>query len=91
MPLDAAGHTEELESAYQKALSGTESVGEGTESVFNNIGDAKAKFKEVWPDVKNGLELLRTLSGMVPGVGAIVTTVIGVVITAGEAAFKAVS
>ncbi len=73
-----------LEAAYASALSqagGVEASG----------ADIKAKFKELWPQVKQGLALLQQLSGLVPGVGSVVGVVIGIVLAAGDAADKAIT
>lgn len=80
----ATGQSADLERLFNEHLNGP-----AVESV--NLDQIKAKFKELWPTVKQGLDLLKQLAGIVPGVGTIVGTVIGIVIASGDAAFKAVS
>jgi len=47
-------------------------------------------FCDKWPDVKNALNLLSTLIGVVPGVNIGVKAAIGVIIAVGDAVSKAV-
>jgi hypothetical protein len=54
-----------------------------------NIENAKSKFKEIWPQVEQGLDLLKQLAGVVPGVGPFVAIGAGAVVAAGDAAYKA--
>ena len=47
-------------------------------------------FCQVWPEAKNGLQLLSTFIGTIPGVGPFARVAIGIVIAAGDAASSAV-
>lgn len=79
-----AENSAELERLFNEHLNGP-----AAESV--SVDQVKAKFKELWPTVKQGLDLLKQLAAVIPGVGTMVTVVIGVIIAAGDAAFKAIS
>ena len=86
-----AGQLEELYKTYvaqrTAASASAANAAAGLEAFDVNV--AKSKFVLLWPSVKQGLHLLKQLSAPIPGAGAIIGVVIGMVITAGDALFKA--
>lgn len=71
-----------LKAAYAESFAAPQPEAGGT-------GDTKRKFKTAWPQAKIGLELLRELSATLKG-GAVIRSVITVIVTAGDAAFAAI-
>jgi len=60
------------------------------EHVKKTKGPAQDTFCGIWPQAKEGLQLLSTFIGVIPGVGIFAKVAIGVVIAAGDAASSAV-
>lgn len=54
-----------------------------------DLDKIRKEFCELWPTIKKGLNFLVDLAGLVPSVGVLVKIAIKMVVTAGEAAYKA--
>jgi len=78
----SASHSAELEQLFNQHLNAPQ-----VENV--TVDNAKSQFKKIWPEVKQGLDLLKQLAGIVPGVGPFVTIGAGAIVAAGDAAYKA--
>ena len=62
---------------------------EGPAMEAADLADAKGRFCESWEQARQALELLRTVIVAVPGFGIVTSGIIGVAITAGDAAHRA--
>jgi hypothetical protein len=51
--------------------------------------DAQKTFCGIWPKAKEGLELLRTILDLIPGIGVFAKAAIAIVLAAGDAANNA--
>ncbi len=60
------------------------------EHVKKTKAPAQDTFCKIWPQAKEGLQLLSTFIAAIPGVGIFAKVSIGVVIAAGDAASSAV-
>jgi hypothetical protein len=60
------------------------------EHVKKTKGPAQDSFCKVWPQAKEGLQLLSTFIAAIPGVGVFAKVAIGIALAAGDAASSAV-
>jgi hypothetical protein len=82
--------TKEMFALSEAELKGlTEVIKKHPAPKAKGVAEAQAKFCQVWPQAKTGLELLNTIIVAIPGVGPFAKAAIGIVIGAGDAASAA--
>ena len=69
-------------------------VNELTKAIKEHVkvtkGGPQQTFCQVWPQAKEGLQILSTFINTIPGVGVFAKVAVGIVIAAGDAASSAV-